>query len=726
MRLGVQTMTGETTMPQTALPPRFSPLARHRVAGRTMAATLALCAACGDGDTTEPLPPPTPAALSVSVAPTRQFYRTDQTISLQAEVTDATGAVIPDAPLSWTANPVDAIGGITGGETTLLNAGRVVLTACTGDGAATLCDDLYLLVDDGSPVLELTEPVAGAELGGDGATSIAVAGSVSDAGVARVFVNGAAVVVGDNGEFQAAVEPVYGVNHIQVVASDGVTDDESRELDVLWAESYLPAVSDEGRPRVALDDGIVLQLAQSFFDDGTPLVLAPPVETRDLADIVELVVANVDFADALPDPIIDNLPAFFLRVPAVRLGQIETSVEVTDSGAALFIRIPSVEADTEGSLSIGGDPLDLAGGILASLSIVAELDIAGPSNGAPVDVTLTELTVAVESAEGRFVSEEANAVFELAEGALRTTLEDELAGAVDDILASALPDILESALGALDTALRDQTIDIDTDVFPKLTIELDGRIGNLATALAKYLRAGLTTSVGVASPTLHPESRGVAQIAAEPGAPLFSSRPVQLAVRADFLNGLLQGLWNAGLLSFDATEILPEAIRSLVSEALVDGRLAPVLRPARGVEVYDLILELGQLELEMVSLDERSRFGLSVEAGVNVNIADNAISLDVAEAPSVRVWLIESEAEAPRIDATALREILLDVLWPELRETLADSLSIDLPALDVGDLTDIAPALEGFALAFEMEVPVDLREGFLVFDVGLIGRLPSM
>ena len=438
--------------------------------------------------------------------------------------------------------------------------------------------------------------------------------------------------------------------------------------------------------------------------------------------------ANVDVASILPDPVVDSRPTLFLRVPSVALGDVRASVEVTDDGAEVFLHLGQVVADTEGELALGGAPLDLTGGIVASLSVYARIDIAKVAPDAPpgasIEASLAELSVAVESAEGRFSSPEANAVFRLAEGVLRQTLEGLLLDAFGDTLASALPTLLTGALGALDTALRDQTLDIDTDIFPKLTVALDGRIASLATALWRHLRATLRTEVGVTSPALHPDTRGVAQLAAAPGDPLFASRPVQLAVRLDLLNGLVHGLWNAGLLDFDATSILPDSLSALVSEAHLSGAMAPVIRPARGGEPYDLVLELGQLELSLLSFDERTTFGISLEAGVGVSIADGAISLEIAEEPSVRVWMIDTESETPRVTADLLDDLLRRLIWPELRGAIADGLSIDLPTLDVSSIADIAPALAGFALSFELERALDVREGFLVFDVALVGRLP--
>jgi hypothetical protein len=690
---------------------------------RILALALVAAVGAGCGSSTSG---PTAAAISVAVEPARAVYRTGQPIALTATVTAADGTVLDDAVVGFTPTPVAAArAGGAPGEYTLEAAGRISFVGCVGaPERARLCDEVSLVVDDGAPVLELVAPTPGAELGGGGSTAIRVAGSVADARDVAVFVNGQPVELDALGRFEADVTPSFGSNHLEVVASDGLSEPSALELDVLWADAYLPATDADGRPAASFDDGISLQLAQRFFDDETPLDLtAAPLATRDLADVLELVLANADLTRALPDPVVDAGPTFFLRVPAVRVADVRATLDVTDTGAELFVRLGTVEVDTEGGLELADVSLDLAGGIAASVSAFARLSIGKDEPEGAVAARLDELSVAVESAEGRFASADANAVFLLAEGALRATLERELRNAFADTLASALPAVLTDALGALDTALRDQSIDLDTDILPRLTIGLDARVAALTTDFRRDLTATLRAKVDVDAVGQFPASRGAPQLTA-PSEALFRSPPVQLAARLDLLNALLHGLWNAQLLAIDATSILPDSLSSVVDLALVDGQLPPVLRPPRASSAFDLVLDLGQLELELTSFGEITRFGVTIEAGVNVDVADGRIALAIAQTPTVHAWMIETESERPRIDADALEDLLIRFVWAELRGALADGLSLELPALEVGALGELAPALEGFRLQYEMNERVDVRAGYLVFDVGVVGRLP--
>ena len=54
------------------------------------------------------------------------------------------------------------------------------------------------------------------------------------------------------------------------------------------------------------------------------LILGPavtPVVTRDLADVLELVVGNLDVQSIVPDPVVDDPPTFTLSVSNARVAE---------------------------------------------------------------------------------------------------------------------------------------------------------------------------------------------------------------------------------------------------------------------------------------------------------------------------------------------------------------------------------------------------------------------
>ncbi len=674
-----------------------------------------------------------PVAIDARIDPSRLWYHTGQDVLLTGFVTDALGESIEDVEVQWTAEPASAV---TGGDPledprqarfTLGTTGTVVFTGCVvpADAAQppTLCDSIDVRVDDGMPSLEVETPTPGAELSDP--EGIVVRGSVADRSVVRVYVNGQLAEVDDMGRFETTVPALFGVNHLLVDASDGLTDASQVEMDVLWASEYTPALSSDGRPELSLPDGLALRLGQPFFDDGTPLdTTATPVVTRDLADLLELVVSHIDANSLVPDPVVDNPPTFTLRVTSVELGQPRAQLDLTDEGAELFVRLDGVTAQTSGALIVEGTSLPLTGSIRGSAVAFARLTIRKESEDAELEVTLADLAVGLESLEGSFESTETAAVFRLAEGLFRTTIEDLLVDAVRDTLETSVPQVLRDALGAVDSALAGQTITLDSAPFPPISLRIGGGIATLDSAYRRELLATLRTTIGTDVTSLHPDSRGVARVPGVAMTPeFFRDGNVSLGVRLAVLNGLLHGLWSSGLLDVDVTELLPEAVRGLVSEAHLIGRLPPVLRPARADESDDLVLSVGQLELEVVFMGAPARFAVSIDAGVTLAVEGNSIALGVAETPVIRAWTLVPASNPRTLSAETVRTLLVQ-LWPMLRSGVADGLALDLPLPALGDLGGLAPDLAGLTLELETADRVRERHGVVVLDARLLGTLP--
>lgn len=690
-----------------------------------LVALALLLPACGApaGPGPGPGDPAGPATLTATVRPARLWYHRDQTLTLLATVRDADGELVEAAEVDWTVDPpaaaelAPAAMGTTA-DARLLAEGVVTFTGCVAGEA--VCGALTVRVDDGAPVLEVEAPAPGAELSG---SAIVVRGSVADRAMSRVFVNGRAAVVDDRGAFEASVEPAFGVNHVEVVASDGLTDATTRELDVLWAPSYRAATSADGRPEVAFADGLALSLGQGFADDGVPLDLeAEPVVTRDLADLVELVGASLDVTGLVPNPLVDLPPSLTLALDAVDPGTPRAQIEVTDRGLALFLRLRDLRLDVTGGLDVEGTSVDLEGAVTATASLFADVTVRQDGPDAEPEVALEELVVALETLEGAFADDEAQALFALADGLLRRTIEEQLRALLDDAAVEALPALLLDALSALDGALADRELAIETDVFAPVTLRLDGGLERLTPTAARDLRAILGLTVGVDTDPGFPGSPGAAGIAPDAAPiPFHADGAVQLGVRLGLLNGLLHVLWNAGLVDIDLGEVLPDSVASLVSDGRLVGRLPPIVRPPRGRESDTLVLELGQAELTLTVQGEPATFGVQVRAGITLDLDDGALALRLSDMPEIRVWELVPR-EDPGILTTELIEVLFVDLWPELASGLGGDLTLELPLPSLGDLGGLAPDLAGLQLALELNGPVRVRDGVLLVDARIEGR----
>lgn len=679
---------------------------------------------------------PIPTAVVLTISPARAAYRTGETIVVTAAVIDQFGEANDTFTSTVTVSPESAVSGRmdmpTGARVTLNETGRVTFEGCSDERSLAgeeLCDSAVILVDDGSPILDVSSPRPGEEVGGPGVDSIVVRGSVSDMRMSRVFVNGQLATVDAVGAFEAEVVPTFGVNHLVIVASDGVVEASTVEMDVLWAPDYTRARTSWGAPGVSLPAGVTLDLGAGFFDDGAPLTSRTrPVVTEDLADLAALVIGEIDANSLISHPVVDSAPTFVLDVTDVRLEGLSIEITPDDDALDLFLRVSDLQADTTGQLDVEGTRLSLDGGITAGIAGYVRVRIRRRTVDEPIDIALEGLEVALERADGRFDDPQVNAVFALASGLLRTTLEEQLQGALEGLLGSAVPDLLRGIFEGLDTALNGQAVSLDTGIFPRIDLLIDGQVASLRSTYGEGVRAVLRIDVGLddslgGGTSMHPESRGVALAASDVGDPFFRSSRLQLGLRLALLNGLLHALWDGGMLEIDATTLLPESVRGIVSEAQLHGGMTPVIRAARSGEDHDLVLSVGQLELDAVYTGDPVHYGMTLEAGIDIDIVDNRLSLTLADEPFIRVWALDAASERALTPET-LRTLLLTMLWPSLSETLADGLALELPIPAPDSLTSLSPSLSGLSLALSMTDRIGLRDETLVVEGALRGTLP--
>jgi hypothetical protein len=692
------------------------------------ALVLALLASFAPG-CDQPAGEQVPTALVLTIAPMRAAYRTGENVNLVVTILDQNNEPIEDEGAPVEVSPATAASESGGAGTTvsftLSETGMVGFSACMpGASSGLRCDSLRILVDDGSPVLEVSEPLPGAELGGDGAEDIVVRGSVSDMRMSRIFVNGMVAEVDGVGAFTAHVPARFGVNHLHVEASDGVVTPVSVQMDVLWGDDYIPARTSWGAPGVSLPEGAVLDLGAGFFDDGTPLASRErPVMTEDLADLATLVIGEIDAASLLPPNPVVSSSGLTLNIDDARLEGLSVEIQPDDGALDLFLRISDLQVDTSGSLTVESTTRSLNGGIGVSIAGYVRVQVGRARLEDPIVVELEELEVALERAEGRFEDPQVNAVFSLASGLLRTTLEAQLHTALDDLLGDAVPELLRGIFVGLDTALNGQEVVLDTGVFPTITLLIDGQLATLTSRYGRGIEGVLRIDAGIEGDAMHPGSRGIALSAEEGGDPFFRSARLQLGVRLALLNGLLHALWDGGMLEIDATALLPDSITGLVSEAVLHGRMAPIIRAAGPGEEHDLVLSVGQLELEAVFSGDPVRYGMTLEAGIDLALVDNRLTLTIAETPFIRVWAMDVASERA-LSAESLEELLLAMLWPSLRSSLADGLSLELPIPAPDALTELAPSLAGLSLSLSMTERIGLRDETLVIEGGLMGILP--
>lgn len=682
-------------------------------------------------DTQQPSALDLAATLEVSITPPRALYNPNTVVQTAATVYDGRGAPMPAQAVTWSAEPADAVTEQNPGFR-LERPGAVTFKACTnanGMAGAPVCGTKRILVKKSVPAITITSPDPGAWLGDDGLDILTVAGSVTDPdGELRAFVNGQEVALDASGNFSTTLTPHFGINHIEVVATDGVSfNQQEAMLDVLWAPAWYAMNNSGTQTAFHFDDGLVLDLGQRLFDDRQPpaQVNESTYRTDDLADILALFIKNIDFMSQLPNPVLDSGGAT-LHIDALTFADPVVMLDLTDQGADLYIWVPQVEIQTTGQVSLDTQMLNLDGSITTDLAGFAALHISKPAPGADFVANVDQLNLALQNAESHFAAPEANAIFRLAESALRAKIEDILADTLRDQFIDQLPSLLSGALNSIEAQISGLSFDLDTGFTTPLTLGLNGKIDRFQTTYREAMTAVLSMDVAADQPPMFTHTPGIPMAAPySSDLPLFRSSRAQVGVRLALLNGLLHTLWETGFLEIDLTDLMPEQYAALVQKAQLSTKLQPVLSRPRAGEPYDFILSAGQMEIEAEMLAQVDTYAINIEVGILMSLENNAISLIIPDKPTLKVWEKSTTADATVLPKETIEMLILTEVWPQIEDTLRQGLSFELPVPSLSGLADLAPSMSALQVAFLPARPVTLRDGFIIFDIKLEGSIPN-
>lgn len=669
-----------------------------------------------------PVSPVFPKFVMVNMEPGRSVYGVGNALIPNARLIDEEGNDVAGATFTVEVSPAGAARLNANNRWELLREGTVRFLVCAEarnrEGEA-ICGEDSLLVDNAPPKITITRPLPGAQLDAAMNPTIEVLGTVAEShGVPIVFVNGEEVPV-QGGTFAARVAPRFGINHIEVAATDQINPNTSvLGVDVLWAARYAPGMTD--RPGMELDQGLAFWLGQNFIDDRrAPARLQDGTQTTDdLADILSLLLLNVDLSSQIPNPVI-NTASFTLSIPSIDIGKPVVVADIVNGGIEIFMQLTDVEIQTAGGLEIEGQVLNLNGRIYATMSALVRMDITKASASAPLEVEVSNITLAVESARSDFTSAEANAIFTLAQSVLRTTLEDVLVDTVNDTFVSELPALIEDTLGSLDTAFRDQTFDLDLGFGTPISLHFDAGISSITSRFRHSVYAPMFVTMNVDAPRNHTTSRGIPLMVTTPSDPFFQSSRVQLGIRLGLFNGLLHSLWDGGLLELDVTQQLPVQ----VDQAMLSAKLQPVIRPPLEGQPATFVLQLGQVELALSLLGRNDVYGLNLEADLYFDIVDDQIKLSFSATPTITAWVISSDNERPLLTPQGLKDLFLQQVYPQLLTAIGTGLSFPIPTPDLSGLGSVAPPLGTFSIAFELYRRIEVRNEWIVLDAALTGRL---
>lgn len=674
--------------------------------------------------------------LEIFADPVRRTYLPGERLTVFAEVRTGDGALIADPYLEW-----EGVGATDEGEGFFRltdNESVALIRCCMIMGEERVCGEKELPVDRYPPVVVLEQPQPGDQLIMSDEGTLRVSGTITDTNLeARlaVYVNGRSLSIDSSGRFEEEIETEFGIHHLIVEGTDGFHEPVTQRLDVLVADAYLPP--EEGTTNFELLDTVVVRLGQEFFDrllGGTHLnPHERPLIAKDLASIIELLIVNLDLASLLGDLAnFDFGDVLTFGVTSISVDDAVVDFEIIEGeGLSLKLNINDVFIGTTGSLTLAignAEPrvFNLGGGISTDLRAEISLDVTvDPAGKISSSFTIDHVGIAsfhpmFEDDLGEFM----NTILSL--GTLSTSLrgfidseiiEGPLLGEFLDVIPETIDDILNMLGSILDGV--EFEIPLEQLGNPPMTLQFGSSIGQLnfkQHPTEGSLDASLVMSVGTPHAPIQAHSLGLPQAKAEPIPPFSGVGGVQVAIRQDFINGVLHALWNAGLMNGsisvkDFTDAVPLDI-----DVALRPKLPPIVRMAPyntscrvDGERCDAVVQIGQFELDGGLI----KMTANIEAGARIMIRDGEVSLKVADAPNITLWLPDGRTDGI-IDM--VREPLIDGVWPMIRDLLGeDGLAIPLPIPSPEELglADIAPGLANASIAIRTFGRIDVATGYL-------------
>lgn len=672
---------------------------------------------------------PEPAFVRLVLDPVQTVYARDEHPVARAEVFDRFGDPIPDAVLAWSVAPAPQ-GSIEGRglEVTVNFAleGPGAVRACA---TPDVCGRATFYVDDGPPVLTLAHPTPGELI--EGEPIVVVEGSATGDGVA-VFVNDRPVDTDANGAFRVELPATFGLNRVEVLADDGVQRPAVREVrEALYAPRFIAPAADG----VEIGEALALRLSQRLLDTSMPV---PPADEMgvthlpDLASLLEAVIARLEPLLLLEDPVLAEGEPLDLTVAGIAPGTPDVALVFTASGLEVFLRLSDFALTTQGRLMLEGVPIDLGGDVLVSAAAYARVELIAGAGGAPV-LRLETADVAIERIAGRMQDSTAQAVLDTFGSLLRTVLEDFARQAIRDLVAERVPEFIELGLGDVLGTLADLPLDVEADgVIPALHLRAGFALAAPSVVPRGHLTLSLRGRVSQPGPVEapHPDP-GVPDESTpedeEAGPPWPAQAGAAVAVRLRTVNALLHELWRQGALRIDATSVIPENLRALLSAVQIDARLPPLVVAARPGAPYLFELQAGEVDLTAQGARNPAPdlYTLSIRVGLVLRATEAGLHFEVAPDPDVRAALRQAGGDRPFLPADALAEVISSLAWAELQESIGNGLDLALPEVHLGPETlgTLAPSITDIQVVPTFPDAPRVRHGWFVLGAGLESRL---
>ncbi|MDB4929783.1 MAG: hypothetical protein JWM10_2267, partial [Myxococcaceae bacterium] len=615
--------------------------------------------------------PGLPASLAIARSPDMPLYARGASVDVPATVSDRYGNRVPDAMLTYTSTPS---ADIAGSLVTFPREGRYTVTVRVGgmtDGGRELVQMTSFVVDSSGPSIDCVGPAHGSMVNAAAGSTLTFQARLSDTtGVRAVTINGRAVTAGNDGAVSAPITTRWGVNFVDVTATDVNGQENSRTCAFLASDRWNGEAAN-------LTDGVQLLLRQDAVDDGDPTA---PITSID--DVLQRVVNSQGLRDQLHSSLLAANPlkanscdqtvfgvcVFRSEVNYERSelnGPNTTTLSLVDGGLRAVVRFQNIRVRLRinGTLSTSGwvDVASLEVGVTFDLSASGGRPHAAVRAGS-VTTTVGRISTDFSGITGAIV----DVVVSLANGTVRSVVSN----ALRDYVSTNFSRVLDGVLSGLDVSSLGATFNVPRlDGAGATPLRFGVNVSSVSDTAAR-LRFGLGTLLSTSMPAHARATRGVALPPGDAGDPTVST-PATVAVHVAVLNQALHSLWRGGWLDVGVPAARFSSALPAGSRFDVTGLLPPVafLRTDGRIN-----LDLGALEVAFTIPGASEPFRLSVGARASgaITLSGNTLRFGAVTLDEVKVSITSESIPMSERDAlvTGLRALVQQYVERSLNDAL--------------------------------------------------------
>lgn len=633
-----------------------------------------------------------PAAIMIAKAPDQQVYGIGVPVTITHVVADRYGNPIDDALVINTSMPVVGVGPITPQGTDGFMYGSEgkyhvhALVMPPTDQGAEVAADLDLIINQSGPKITCGSPVDASMLNLAVNSPVTFTGTAIDTnGTMTVVVNGNPVAVDANGAFTAALTSRFGINFVEIKATDDYGVDTVKVCTFLaasqWAGFDTP-----------YNDTVALRLGQAAIDDGSRAG-----QLDSLGDMLNTVANSsglhtaLDSALSATNPLVPNTCRTQVCIPFTSVCTCVFRYEVDYQSCA----VPGPNVDTLGLVAggvrvseriedpsinlhvfgqISGIPYDTAGPVKFDyITVQATFDVA-LIGGVPhmsvrpgsVGVSVGSISTDFNGVDGWIID---HIIVPLAQG----TLKNAVSGLVQGYITTNFNAVLDGVIGGLDISSLGTSFAVPRLDSGTVTLGFAPSFTSLDTSSQRML-FGIGTNMTAAAANLYATLGAPVPAGPVLTDPNTAGQAAGVAAHIAILDQALHALWKANY--FHATVDASQFGGNAGATIDIDARLPPVAEFSNGT----VMLSLGDLDLT-INGDTPIPLTVGVRAHTAVALVGSSLSF-------TGIVIDELHISSDVLDLSAMQQAALQMEVTMLVQQVIDtSLNNALPSLPIPSFT---------------------------------------